>query len=62
MYIIEGSNVAGAKVVYTGCAGPRWVSDKREDAFTYHEKPLYKVTQFNAMTSIHGYTFTVQEE
>jgi hypothetical protein len=60
MAIISGKTKDGETVVYTGKAGPGWVSPNVADAFDGYsiDGARAKAVRLNAMTALHGITFS----
>jgi len=64
-YIVRGVSELGREWFYTGKAGTHWVSEHRENAFTYSmERARSKALMFNRTTELHGLRFIAvrQEE
>jgi hypothetical protein len=59
MFILRALDRAGTIGYYTGKAGPEWVSNKLENAFTYESKEVAqrKATLHNRFESVHGMRF-----
>lgn len=60
-FIVQGRDKDGNRVFYTGCAGEKFISRGRFDAFVFSGPTVAsnKAMALNRMTQFHGVHFTV---
>ncbi len=60
-FIVQGRKEDGTRVYYTGCAGEKFISKGRFDAFQYDNanRAQSRAMTLNRDTGLHGVHFTV---